>query len=344
MTATDGLALATRGLRKSYGPRVALAGLDLSVPTGVVYGFLGPNGAGKTTTMRLLTGLIHPDAGSIELLGRPFGRGDRHRLFEVGALIESPSFYPYLSGRENLRALAATGAPTPNSRIEELLELVGLRERASDKVQNYSLGMKQRLGIAAALLSDPRLLLLDEPANGLDPAGIVAMRETLQRLASTGKTVFVSSHILGEVQQLADVIGIIAAGRLVREGPIEQLLAGQGVVRVRVAPAEVEAASRVLAGLAPGGAVTREPGDGGWLSIGLDPDAGRRGQPGAGRRRDLCLRARDRQRPREAVPRADRRRVRRGHEGTFFGVAGGDVPPNGRPGPGRRARAAGGAR
>src|SRR6266487_3286814 len=127
-----GLAISTRGLRKRYGKRVALDGLDLSVPTGVVYGFLGPNGAGKTTTMRLLTGLLHPDSGSIELLGRPFSSGNRHRLFDVGALIESPSFYPYLSGRKNLRELAATGAPVSRSRIEELLELVGLRDRAKD--------------------------------------------------------------------------------------------------------------------------------------------------------------------------------------------------------------------
>jgi ABC-2 type transport system ATP-binding protein len=268
---TGGLALATRGLQKRYGSRVALAGLDLSVPAGVVYGFLGPNGAGKTTTMRLLTGLIHPDAGAIELLGRPFGRGDRRRLFEVGALIESPSFYPYLSGRENLRVLAATGAPTSNSRIEELLELVGLRDRARDKVQAYSLGMKQRLGIAAALLSDPRLLLLDEPSNGLDPAGIVAMRETLRQLASTGKTVFVSSHVLGEVQQLADVIGIIAAGRLVREGPIEQLLHGEGVVRVRVAEEQAEQALAVLGSLVPGQDVSRVPGEDGWLSVRIEP-------------------------------------------------------------------------
>ena len=224
-----GVALATQGLAKRYGPRVALDGLDLRVPEGVVYGFLGPNGAGKTTTMRILTGLIRPDAGQVELLGRPFGRRDRRRLFEVGALIESPSFYPYLSGRENLRALAATGAPMPATRVDELLELVNLRERAGDKVSGYSLGMKQRLGIAAALLSDPRLLLLDEPANGLDPAGIVGMRDTLRALAAAGKTVFVSSHILSEVQQLVDVVGIIARGRLVREGPVEDLLREAGV-------------------------------------------------------------------------------------------------------------------
>jgi ABC-2 type transport system ATP-binding protein len=269
---TDGLALATRGLRKRYGSRMALGGLDLSVPSGVVYGFLGPNGAGKTTTMRLLTGLIHPDAGTIEILGRPFGRRDRRRLFEVGALIESPSFYPYLSARENLRALAASGALTPNRRVEELLELVGLRDRARDKVQTYSLGMKQRLGIAAALLSDPRLLLLDEPSNGLDPAGIVAMRETLKQLAASGKTVFVSSHILGEVEQLADVLGIIAAGRLVREGPIDQLLQGEGVVRVRVAPAQLAAATGVLDGLVPDGVTAKADGADGWLLLRIQPD------------------------------------------------------------------------
>ena len=184
MTIGGELALATRAVRKSYGSRLALDGLDLSVPTGVVYGFLGPNGAGKTTTMRLLTGLIHPDGGSIEMLGRPFARGDRRRLFEVGALVETPSFYPYLSGRENLRALAAAGAQTPKSRDRaRCSSSSACPSAASDKVSRYSLGMKQRLGIAGALLSDPKLLLLDEPANGLDPAGIVAMRETLRHFA-----------------------------------------------------------------------------------------------------------------------------------------------------------------
>ncbi|HYK95462.1 MAG TPA: ATP-binding cassette domain-containing protein [Candidatus Dormibacteraeota bacterium] len=270
MTAADGLALATRGLRKSYGKRLALDGLDLSVPAGVVYGFLGPNGAGKTTTMRLLTGLLHPDAGTIELLGQPFRRGDRRRLFEVGALVESPSFYPYLDGRQNLRALASAGAPVPDGRIEELLELVGLRDRARDKVAGYSLGMKQRLGIAGALLSDPKLLLLDEPANGLDPAGIVAMRETLRRLAASGKTVFVSSHLLAEVQVLADVVGIIAAGKLVREGTLETLLNDQGVVRVRVAAAQLDAARAALEPMAAverTGSLDGEP----WLTVHLEP-------------------------------------------------------------------------
>jgi ABC-2 type transport system ATP-binding protein len=273
VTDATGVALATQGLVKRYGPRVALDGLDLRVPTGVVYGFLGPNGAGKTTTMRILTGLVHADAGHVELLGRPFRRGDRRHLFAVGSLIEAPSFYPFLSGRENLRALAASGAPTPASRVDELLTLVNLRDRATDRVSGYSMGMKQRLGIAGALLSDPQLLLLDEPANGLDPAGIVGMRDTLRALASSGKTVFVSSHILSEVQQLADVVGIIARGRLVREGAIETLLRQEGAVRVRVDGAEVPTAGPILERLAGSGNVELETGpEGGWLTVRIDPN------------------------------------------------------------------------
>jgi ABC-2 type transport system ATP-binding protein len=263
-------ALATHDRRKSCGSRTALAGLELAVPTGVVYGFLGPNGAGKTTTMRLLTGLIHPDAGSIEVLGRPFGRGDRHRLFEVGALVESPSFYPFLSGRENLRELAAGGAHVAAGRIESLLEMTGLRDRANDQVAGYSLGMKQRLGIAGALLSDPKLLLLDEPANDLDPAGIVGMRDTLRALAASGKTVFVSSHLLGEIQQMADVVGIIAAGRLVRQGPIADLLNAEGTVRVRVPTADAERAGQVLRELA--GPEHVQAAQTGWISLRMNSD------------------------------------------------------------------------
>jgi ABC-2 type transport system ATP-binding protein len=266
------LALATHGLRKSYGSRLALDGLDLSVPSGVVYGFLGPNGAGKTTTMRVLTGLIHPDGGSIELLGRPFSGRDRKRLFDVGALVETPAFYPYLSGRDNLRALAASGAHVPAKRIDEVLDVVGLRERSSDKVSRYSLGMKQRLGIAGALLNDPTLLLLDEPANGLDPAGIVAMRETLRHLASIGKTVFISSHLLAEVQQMADVVGIIASGRLVREGSMQELLASEGIVRIRVQPEEVPAAAATLGRLTTSERVSGPASGTGWISVQVTPD------------------------------------------------------------------------
>jgi len=238
----------------------------------VVYGFLGPNGAGKTTTMRVLTGLIHPDGGSVEILGKPFKRGDRHRLFDVGALIESPSFYPYLSARANLRELAASGAAVRSKRIEEVLDLAGLCDRANDKVQGYSLGMKQRLGIAAALLSDPKLLLLDEPANGLDPAGIVAMRDTLKALAANGKTVFVSSHLLAEIQVMADMVGIIAKGKLVREGPLKELLAMQSVVKVRVRPDVVDAAIAALSPEFPAERLTESDLGEGWLCVQIEPD------------------------------------------------------------------------
>jgi ABC-2 type transport system ATP-binding protein len=261
-------ALAVHGLRKSYGSRVALDGLDLEVPTGTVYGFLGPNGAGKTTTMRLLVGLIRPDAGTLQVLGQPYTWRDRHRLFEVGALIEAPSFYPFLSGRENLRAVAATGAPVPPGRVEATLELVGLRDRAGDKVGGYSLGMKQRLGIAAALLSDPTLLLLDEPANGLDPGGIVGMRDTLRQLAAAGKTVLVSSHNLPEVQQLADVVGIVARGKLVREGRIDDLLASSALLRARVRPQEGAAAQAAAAARFGADAVSLQSADDdAWLAV-----------------------------------------------------------------------------
>jgi ABC-2 type transport system ATP-binding protein len=213
-TSTDGLALATRELRKSYGSRAALNGLDLSVPTGVVYGFLGPNGAEDGDHAAHDRRSTRTQAGSGP---GPTSAAEIARSLGWGA-VESPSFYPFLNARENLRAMGASGARTTSARIEELLDLVGLQDRARDKVGGYSLGMKQRLGIASALLSDPKLLLLDEPANGLDPAGIVAMRETLRHLASTGKTVFVSSHLLAEVQQMADVIGIIAAVSSSRKG------------------------------------------------------------------------------------------------------------------------------
>ncbi|MFV2064579.1 MAG: ATP-binding cassette domain-containing protein [Chloroflexota bacterium] len=272
VAASDAFALRTRGLMKRYGARPALQGLDLAVPRGVVYGFLGPNGAGKTTLMRLLVGLIRPDAGEIELLGQPYSWRQRQRLFDVGALVETPTFYDYLSGRDNLRALAASGAPVAKGRIDAVLDLVGLHERGKDKVKTYSLGMKQRLGIAAALLSDPQLLLLDEPANGLDPGGIVAMRQTLRSLTSAGKTVFISSHILPEVQQFADMIGIVDRGRLIREGRLADLLAEGGHVRVRVGKAEQQQALQRLASLGVEPQVQAGDDAGtSWISLGIPP-------------------------------------------------------------------------
>jgi ABC-2 type transport system ATP-binding protein len=280
VTATgDGLVVATHGLRKAYGHTIALDGLDLAVPQGVVYGFLGPNGAGKTTTIRCLLGLIHPDAGTMSLLGQPYTGHDRRRLFDVGALIESPSFYPYLSGRDNLRVIAATGPVVSAGRIEELLELMALRDRGDDHVDGYSLGMRQRLGIAAALLNDPKLLILDEPANGLDPAGIHELRNALRQLVEGGtRTILVSSHILPEVQQLADVVGIIDRGRLVHQGALEELLQASGAIRVRVTAAEVDGARAALAAIAGPAAVassdgrTNEAEGIGWLSVHAPPE------------------------------------------------------------------------
>ncbi|MGI8929358.1 MAG: ATP-binding cassette domain-containing protein [Candidatus Limnocylindrales bacterium] len=246
------LAVATRGLVKSYGRHTALTGLDMSVPSGRVYGFLGPNGSGKTTALRLLTGLLRPNAGQIFLFGQEYSWRDRKRLFRVGSLIETPSFYPYMSGYENLTVLAASGPLTPLARVDQVLEYVGMSGRSKDPVQTYSLGMKQRLGIAAAMLSDPDLLLLDEPANGLDPGGMVAMRETLRWFTKElGKTVVISSHLLHEVEVLADVVGIIDRGRLIREGELDKLLEDAGRVRVRVDPSQMAEAAAVLRALAP---------------------------------------------------------------------------------------------
>jgi ABC-2 type transport system ATP-binding protein len=264
------IAIRTTGLIKTYGPRRALDGLDLEVPAGVVYGFLGPNGAGKTTTMRILAGLIRADAGSVELFGRPVRWLDRRPLGSIGAIIESPAFYPYLSGRDNLRVVAGLGPAPAAGRIQEVLDRVGLGERAGDRFGSYSMGMRQRLGIAAALLNDPPLLLLDEPANGLDPAGIVDIRRLLRELASAGMTVFVSSHILAEIQQMADEVAIIANGRLVRAGRLERLLAESGEIRIRVAPDDLGRATDVLAAVAPGAHVN---GAGpGWLTVAAAPD------------------------------------------------------------------------
>jgi ABC-2 type transport system ATP-binding protein len=263
------LAIRVTGLVKAYGRIRALDGLDLEVRKGVVYGFLGPNGAGKTTTMRILTGLIRADAGRVELFGQPLRWLDRRPLFGVGALIESPAFYPYLSGRDNLAVLAGFGAAPRPGRVEEVLELVDLDARARDRYETYSLGMKQRLGIAAALLNDPALLLLDEPANGLDPAGIVEMRMLLKTLADAGKTVFVSSHILPEIQQMADEVAIIARGRLVRAGTLDHLLNESSEIYLRVSPDDLPRATELLAHAA---ADVHADGRGpGWLSVAAAP-------------------------------------------------------------------------
>jgi ABC-2 type transport system ATP-binding protein len=256
------------GLKKRFGRHEALRGLDLTVPQGVVYGFLGPNGAGKTTTIRILVGLLRADGGTVELFGEPVN--DRQAvLHRIGALIEGPTFYPYLSGRDNLRVIGSAGPEPARGRIDEVLELVELRHRAKDRYAGYSLGMRQRLGIAAALLNDPPLLLLDEPANGLDPAGIVDMRGLLRRLAGEGHTILVSSHLLGEMQQLADEVAIINEGRLVRQGKLSEMLAVGGLIRVHVADGELPAARSSMERLLGAGAVS-VPDNGmgpGWIEL-----------------------------------------------------------------------------
>jgi ABC-2 type transport system ATP-binding protein len=220
--------LATRGLSKSYGSRAAVRDLDLDVGRGEVFGFLGPNGAGKTTTIRMALGLVRPTSGRVEVLGRDLSRHRAEVLPRVGALVEEPALYGYLSGRRNLEAFALMLGGLPAGRIDEVLQLVGLQDRQRDRVRSYSTGMRQRLGVAAALLNDPDLLILDEPANGLDPAGIVEMRDLLRRLAAEGKTVFVSSHVLAEVQQLCDRVAIVHQGRLVRVAPVAELIGSHG--------------------------------------------------------------------------------------------------------------------
>ena len=228
-TASAPVALRLSGLTKRYGERLAVDHLDLEIKQGEVFGFLGPNGAGKTTTIRMALGLIRPTDGEVQILGHDL---DLHRaeiLPRVGALVEQPALYNYLSGRDNLRAIADTLGGVPEQRIDEVVELVALKGRDGDRVKTYSLGMKQRLGVAMALLQDPDLLILDEPANGLDPAGIVEMRDLLRRLAAQGKTVFVSSHALDEVRQMCSRVAIINHGRLVTESSVAELTRGQGV-------------------------------------------------------------------------------------------------------------------
>ncbi|HEY6379132.1 MAG TPA: ATP-binding cassette domain-containing protein [Candidatus Dormibacteraeota bacterium] len=215
-------AIRSRNLTKAYGHRRAVDGVDLRIPAGSIAGFVGPNGAGKTTTLRLLLGLVRPTEGSAAVLGASIDNPMGY-LPRVGALIESPAFYPTLSGRRNLEVLATLGGQ-PRARIDAVLDIVQLRDRAGDRFAAYSLGMKQRLGVAAALLNEPELLILDEPANGLDPAGIIEMRSLLRTLRDRGLTVFVSSHLLGELEQLADWIVLVQNGKLLFQGPIDELL------------------------------------------------------------------------------------------------------------------------
>nr|WP_255685859.1 ATP-binding cassette domain-containing protein [Micromonospora okii] len=245
--------LEIEGLRKTYksrrrGVRHALDGFDMRVEQGQVHGFLGPNGSGKTTTLRTLLGLIRPDGGRMAILGQEVPAALPEVVGRVGAIVESPQFFPHFTARDTLSLLAGAGE-VPQSRVDEVLELVGLRDRAGERVKTYSLGMKQRLAVASALLKDPKLLILDEPANGLDPGGIREMRTLTRDLANSGMTVLLSSHILGEIQLICDSVTIISLGRRVAYGPVDQVLAEHAGSEVRVrleAVADLQRAADLL--------------------------------------------------------------------------------------------------
>ncbi|HET7386283.1 MAG TPA: ATP-binding cassette domain-containing protein [Nocardioidaceae bacterium] len=226
------LVVQTTQLTKTYGARLAVDRVDMTVRRGEVYGFLGPNGAGKTTTLRMMLGLVRPTRGSARVLGRP--AGDPAVTARTGALIEGPGFFPYLSGRENLRVMARYRGLGRDA-VEEALARVALTDRGDDRFKGYSLGMKQRLGVASALMGDPELIVLDEPTNGLDPAGMADMRRLIVELASGGQTVVLSSHLLAEVQDICDRVGVIAGGHLLSESTVGELR-GAASLRVRATP------------------------------------------------------------------------------------------------------------
>ncbi len=221
------LAIETRGLSKRFGERAAIDGVDLRVPRGCAFGFLGPNGAGKTTMIRTLLGLTDASAGTMHVLGHPVPAERAQALQRVGAIVEEPRFHMHLSGRENLRIVAAVRGPETHERIEPALARVGLSDRASEKVKKYSMGMRQRLGVARCLLSDPLLLILDEPTNGLDPGGIQEFREMIREMVEQeGRTVFISSHLLDEVEKTCDAAAIVDRGKIVTQGAMADLASG----------------------------------------------------------------------------------------------------------------------
>ncbi len=222
-------AIETHDLTKRFGDRVAVDSVDLLVPRGCAFGYLGPNGAGKTTLIRVLLGLTRANAGTMTMLGYPVPKHRDIALARVGAIVDEPRFHGHLTGRQNLQILAAAREPAAATRIEAALERVGMSQRANDKVAKYSMGMRQRLGVAACLLGDPHLLILDEPMNGLDPAGMADMREMIRSLVAEGRTVVLSSHLLDEIERTCDAVAIVDQGRIIRQGPINELLAGSSL-------------------------------------------------------------------------------------------------------------------
>ncbi len=237
------------GLHKHFGARTAVQALDLTVPEGMVFGFLGPNGAGKTTTLRMLLGLIAPSAGSVRIFGHDIRREFKAAIRQVGAMVEGPAFYPFLSARKNLRLFGRLSGGVSASRIDAVLDQVGLSARGDQRVDGFSHGMKQRLGIALALLEDPRLLVLDEPTNGLDPQGTREIRDLLRRIRDEGRTsVLLSSHLLSEMERICDRVAVLAHGRVLREGSLDELLGDEARVgQLEVPPEQQEQASRELA-------------------------------------------------------------------------------------------------
>jgi ABC-2 type transport system ATP-binding protein len=258
-------AVETHGLTKRFGPNIAVNGVELLVPRGCAFGYLGPNGAGKTTLIRVLLGLTHADAGTMFLLGHSVPRHRAAALARVGAIVDEPRFHGHLTGRQNLQILAAAREPAARQRIGPSLERVGMIHRADDKVSKYSMGMRQRLGVAACLLGDPQLLILDEPMNGLDPAGMQDMRDMILSLVAEGRTVVLSSHLLDEVERTCNAVAIVDRGNIIRQGPISELLAGTSV-GLQIECSEPDRASSLLAATTIGASV--EAGSGG-LGIGL---------------------------------------------------------------------------
>jgi ABC-2 type transport system ATP-binding protein len=252
-----GWAVETHGLTKRFGPTVAVDGVELLVPRGSAFGYLGPNGAGKTTLIRTLLGLTSANAGTMSLRGISVPAERSKALARVGAIVDEPRFHHHLTGQENLRLLAAARGGDADQRIAPSLARVGLADKAGDKVATYSMGMRQRLGVAACLLADPELLILDEPMNGLDPAGMHEMRAMIASLADEGRTVVLSSHLLDEVQRTCDAVAIVDHGRVIRQGPIDELIRGAGAIVVQIDCAEPARAKQLIdeAGLAAGTAL-----------------------------------------------------------------------------------------
>ena len=266
----DDLVIQTEELTKRYGRVLAVDGLSLSVPRGRIFGLLGPNGSGKTTLMSMLLGLVRPTAGDFTLFGQPPENGGLDRqLHRIGALIETPTFYPYLSGRNNLAYFQGISGRGDRHELDSLLDQVGLGGRGGDKFQTYSLGMKQRLGLAYTLLGDPELLVLDEPTNGMDPAGMAEVRELIRGLAGENRTVILSSHLLNEVEQVCDSVAILSHGRLIAQGDVSELLQERGQPLVRLRTTDDRKASEILNALAWVDSVSA---DNGYLVAGVPPD------------------------------------------------------------------------